>query len=83
MVKEIELCTVSVLPAMKLAGGLPPDQRYVVVLCVTTFKRNFQAQASLPVNLALTWPQRNTFFWCVVGFNSDHELADHLFGQLQ
>ena len=79
--KEIsKLCSAPVLPAMTLAGGPFDGQRNVAALCVTTFKRNFQAQASLPVNLALTWGLRNTFFWCVVDFNSDHDLADHLLG---
>ena len=74
-VKETsKLCSAPVLTAGTLDGGPFRDHRYVVALCVTTFKRNFQAQASLPVSLALTWPQRDTFFWCVVDFNKDLSL---------
>ncbi len=51
---------------------------FSVALCVTTFKRNHQIMQALPVNLCVTLPHRDTFFWAVVDFNEDNALEEHI-----
>ncbi len=51
---------------------------FSVALCVTTFRRNHQIMQALPVNLCLSLPHKDTFFWVVLDFNEDDTLENHI-----
>ena len=42
---------------------------FVVVFCVSTFKRTFQVKKAFPPSVALTWGQRANVVWSIVDFN--------------
>ena len=45
-----------------------------IVLCVSTFKRNFQLQEALGLNVSQTWPWRLRVTWCIFDANPDEDL---------
>ena len=44
----------------------------MVCFAVTTYKRTWQLQASLPMNLAFTMKYRRTVHWVIVDLNDVH-----------
>ncbi len=49
-----------------------------VLFCVSTFKRHWQIEKALPINVVLTWPYRQHVSWCIADLNeaSDSRLLD-------
>ena len=45
-----------------------------ILLCCSTFKRNFQLQEALAMNVSQTWPWRRRVTWCIFDANPDTEL---------
>jgi len=55
---------------------LEPAAGFMVCFAVTTYKRTWQLQSSLPVNLVFTMKHRLTVHWVIVDLNDVH-LDDH------
>ena len=50
-----------------------------IVLCVSTFKRSFQLQEALALNVSQTWPWRLRVTWAIFDCNPDQELMHWAF----
>ena len=63
--------------AQQEAGTADPELEadFVVVLCVTTFKRTFQVKNAFPPSVAATWPHRAKVIWSIVDFNDPEGLG--------
>ena len=46
-----------------------------VILCLTTFKRNWQLKLTLEINVQHTWHWRSRVTWVIVDFNEDMEVS--------
>ena len=46
-----------------------------VILCLTTFKRNWQIKLTLEINVQHTWHWRSRVTWVIVDFNEDMEVS--------
>ena len=53
-------------------GELEPAAGFMVCFAVTTYKRTWQLQSSLPVNLVFTMKHRLTVHWVIVDLNDVH-----------
>ena len=49
-----------------------------IALCVTCYKRDWQAKVALPINLIVSWPWRRFVTWYFVDFNEDTSLIEHI-----